>query len=283
MQKIIDLILTNEFVTLILPFGLLPGLLLEWRFPLGERRRRVDANFVLDFVMPLTHFVFAIAGATLFLGLVEDGFERWVPALHTEALDGRSLWIQVPVVILVADFLSYLSHYLRHRVPALWWLHESHHSQPDLNPMTEYRAHLLEGIFDRLLRLTPLALIGVDAQVFIVWVVIDEIWGGVIHANVRLDLRRLHPFFVTPQFHRIHHSTDPAHFDRNYSFRFSIWDHLFGTAYLPERDEYPAVGLDNWEFPVGARPTPRRIAADWWRLFVYPFRQGRARIAPARA
>jgi sterol desaturase/sphingolipid hydroxylase (fatty acid hydroxylase superfamily) len=52
------------------------------------------------------------------------------------------------------------------------------------------------------------------------------------HANIRLPkpvdavLRLL---IVTPDMHRIHHSTDPRETDSNYGFNLAIWDRLFST------------------------------------------------------
>ena len=47
---------------------------------------------------------------------------------------------------------------------------------------------------------------------------------------------------VDNRFHRIHHSLEERHFDKNFGICFSIWDFLFGTAYEPG-DEWPHVGL----------------------------------------
>jgi sterol desaturase/sphingolipid hydroxylase (fatty acid hydroxylase superfamily) len=52
------------------------------------------------------------------------------------------------------------------------------------------------------------------------------------HSNLRLDLRVdrwLRRIIVTPDMHRVHHSTDIAETDSNYGFNLSLWDRLFGT------------------------------------------------------
>ena len=45
------------------------------------------------------------------------------------------------------------------------------------------------------------------------------------------------------RFHRIHHSVEPDHFDKNFGAGTSLWDQLFGTAYFPKENEWPATGL----------------------------------------
>ena len=42
---------------------------------------------------------------------------------------------------------------------------------------------------------------------------------------------------VTPDMHRIHHSSDRIEHDTNFGFALSIWDHIFQTyKSRPERD-----------------------------------------------
>ena len=43
--------------------------------------------------------------------------------------------------------------------------------------------------------------------------------------------------------HRIHHSREIAHRDKNFAVYFPIWDVLFGTYYAPAREEFPATGI----------------------------------------
>jgi sterol desaturase/sphingolipid hydroxylase (fatty acid hydroxylase superfamily) len=44
----------------------------------------------------------------------------------------------------------------------------------------------------------------------------------------------LRPVLVTPDMHRVHHSTDNAEANSNFGFNLAIWDRLFGT-YRPPR------------------------------------------------
>lgn len=65
--------------------------------------------------------------------------------------------------------------------------------------------------------------------------------------------------------HRIHHSREERHINHNFATRTPIWDVLFGTAYFPRRDEWPAVGLMDTDEP--------RTLRDYLLL---PFRSDRA-------
>ena len=53
----------------------------------------------------------------------------------------------------------------------------------------------------------------------------------------------LHRWLPWTQVHRIHHSTDPQHYNRNFADALPIFDILFGTFHCPARDEFPPTGL----------------------------------------
>ncbi len=85
---------------------------------------------------------------------------------------------------------------------------------------------------------------------------------------------------VTPQSHRVHHSLEPQHGDRNFGVIFTIWDRMFGTLYA-NYDEYPDTGVLDDRFPLeqglkGLAPVGA-FAAQLW----FPFRLILDRLAPA--
>jgi sterol desaturase/sphingolipid hydroxylase (fatty acid hydroxylase superfamily) len=68
------------------------------------------------------------------------------------------------------------------------------------------------------------------------------------HGNVRLPGpldRALRWLLVTPDMHRVHHSTEVAEANSNFGFNLPWWDHLFGTyraaARLPQ--ESMSIGV----------------------------------------
>jgi sterol desaturase/sphingolipid hydroxylase (fatty acid hydroxylase superfamily) len=94
-------------------------------------------------------------------------------------------------------------------------------------------------------------------SVFTLW------YTRLYHANIRSNFGPLKHVLVTPQSHRIHHSIEPRHQDRNFSVILTVWDRLFGTLY-PSYDEYPQTGVADVEFGTGLRG----LLAE----FAYPFR-----------
>jgi len=70
---------------------------------------------------------------------------------------------------------------------------------------------------------------------------------------------------VTPDLHRIHHSTDVPEQSANFGFLFAFWDRLFGT-FLPE----PAAGHD--EMTVGCADCRDERALNVRWMLLQPFR-----------
>jgi sterol desaturase/sphingolipid hydroxylase (fatty acid hydroxylase superfamily) len=73
--------------------------------------------------------------------------------------------------------------------------------------------------------------------------------GQMTHANSNISYGLFRYVIAEPRFHRIHHSLEERHFDKNFAFMFPVWDVIFGTAYFPARDEYPKTGLANQREP----------------------------------
>jgi sterol desaturase/sphingolipid hydroxylase (fatty acid hydroxylase superfamily) len=79
----------------------------------------------------------------------------------------------------------------------------------------------------------------------------------------------------TPAHHQVHHSTDPKHFDKNMGYCLSIFDWLFGTLYIPKKDEKLSYGLGHedsaLETAVGS------LFAPFGRAFALLAKPGRKR------
>jgi sterol desaturase/sphingolipid hydroxylase (fatty acid hydroxylase superfamily) len=86
-------------------------------------------------------------------------------------------------------------------------------------------------------------------------------WAVFIHANLRIPLGPLTAVFAGPQLHRIHHSRELKHTNKNYAAFFPIWDVLFRTYHRPAPQEWPATGLHSGE-----------NVHDLWNASVLPFR-----------
>jgi len=67
--------------------------------------------------------------------------------------------------------------------------------------------------------------------------------GYFVHLNSRIRFGWMNYLFACPQSHRVHHSKEPQHIDKNFAVTFALWDVIFGTFYYPAADEWPSTGL----------------------------------------
>ena len=172
-----------------------------------------------------------------------------------EPLGMTGYLLQFVFLILVADFLAYW----RHRAEHIWFwpIHAVHHCPRELHAANDI-GHPLQAFFSLAFIGIPMSLIQVEGPTvpFVVGSFISML-SIYIHSPIELHFGGLRKVVVDNRYHRIHHSLEEKHFDKNFSICFSIWDYLFGTAYDP-RDEWPEVG-------VADVPPPRTIG-EYLRL-----------------
>lgn len=151
-------------------------------------------------------------------------------------------------IILAKDFFFYWEHRIQHRW--LWRWHAPHHAIRNLSATNSWH-HWSEVLMFALFVSLPMSLLSPEfgPRPFLVGLILS--WQPIyLHSATRLQLgpvlRRL---IVDSRYHRIHHSLEPRHFNRNFGAATPLWDWLFGTAYFPEKDEWPDVGLAGIDEP----------------------------------
>lgn len=184
---------------------------------------------------------------------------------------------RVIVALLVVDFLNWFHHYIRHKIGILWLFHSVHHSQREMNMFTDLRVHFAEHFVTKPIVFLPVFMLDLDLEPAF-WVALIRDWySRVYHANLRTNFGPLRYLFVTPQSHRIHHSADPRHHDRNFGVLLNIWDRIFGTQW-PDYDEYPATGIADPAFPHERDVRGTSILTNYIHQLAYPFRAAWARV-----
>lgn len=154
--------------------------------------------------------------------------------------------LKATLALVLMDYTLYWWHVLLHRSPALWRLHEPHHSDRDLDTSTGVRFHFTEFLASVAWRCAQVAAIGVAPRALSLWQKLSLAAVLFHHSNLRLPRateRRLARFLVTPRVHGIHHSIMREERDANFSSGLTVWDRLHGTARMNLDDEYVIVGL----------------------------------------
>lgn len=140
--------------------------------------------------------------------------------------------LAIPASILLLDMAIYWQHVAFHRIPILWRIHRMHHADVNIDASTGVRFHPIEIGLSALIKLAAIAIIGPPPEAVIAFEIILNGCALFNHANLHLPSAidsALRLAIVTPDMHRIHHSTDVREFNMNYGFNFPWWDRMFGT------------------------------------------------------
>jgi sterol desaturase/sphingolipid hydroxylase (fatty acid hydroxylase superfamily) len=195
-------------------------------------------------------------------------------------LADRPAWFVYPVLVplafvpnLIFDFFFYWYHRFQHQWTWLWQVHRLHHTDSEVNVTTSLRHHWLEEWMRMLFILVPMTFLVklTPAQVGFMSVVLTQ-WNWFVHCNVRLRMGILTFVFVGPQYHRIHHSIERRHWNRNYAAYFPVWDWLFKTLYVPAKDDWPKTGIEGVAGGQGFYDITVAPLMEWGRMIWRRFR-----------
>ncbi len=179
-------------------------------------------NIVVLSLLPVTAISAAIWASTNNFGLLN--------------VSNSSIEVVLIVTLLIRSLVSYVVHYLMHKVPFLWRIHRVHHTDTHLDVSTTVRLHPIEILLGILIVIPTTAFFGLSAWVLVLYEVLDSFFTPFSHANVSLPKwldKTIRLVFVSPDMHRIHHSSYQPETDSNYGAVFSFWDRIFFT-YTPE-------------------------------------------------
>ncbi|MGS2721140.1 sterol desaturase family protein [Paraglaciecola aestuariivivens] len=143
-----------------------------------------------------------------------------------------SLWISVPITLILLDCFIYWQHRLFHRVPWLWRLHQVHHADPHLDASTGLRFHPFEIAISLAIKVLAILLLGAPLIAILIFEIVLNASSLFNHSNINLPTkleRLLRKVIVTQAMHRIHHSQNVRETDSNFSFNLSLWDRVFGS------------------------------------------------------
>lgn len=160
---------------------------------------------------------------------------RWTELTHFGLLQrlGWGFWPSLALVLVITQLMGYVTHVLFHNVSWLWPLHAIHHSDVDVDVSTSYRHHPLEALVFLPVIAVVVLLLGMPLAVALAYQVFRILLSAFSHTNVRLSPaldRWLSKFIVTPDYHRVHHSSDQNYTNSNYGSLVPWFDYLFGTA-----------------------------------------------------
>ena len=240
---------------------------LAWprRILLEPRGRRWPANIglaVLDTIL-----VRAVAGGAL-ASVAALADARAVGVLHWAS---APLWLSWAIAIPVLDFAVYLQHVAFHAAPTFWRFHRVHHADLGFDATTGIRFHPVEVLISFGWKAIVVLLLGAPVSAVIAFEILLNASSLFNHGNVAIPTsvdRWLRRIVVTPDMHRIHHSSRVEEMSSNFAFSFSLWDRLCGTY----RSD-PKLGQTGLEIGLSEFRAPLHLGALLW----LPFRTRRPR------
>lgn len=243
-------------------------IILPWRTkqPIFRKGFWLDAFYIL-----FNFFLFSLVGYNAISNVGVEVFNDFlaifgvenIVAFHVNTLP---VWSQLLIMFIIADFIQWNVHRMLHRVPWMWKFHKVHHSVKEMGFAAQFRFHFMETIIYKSIQYIPLAMIGFGIEQFFVIHMLAVFIGHLNHANVNWNYGKLGYIFNHPNMHIWHHAKElpPNHkYGMNYGLSLSIWDYLFGTAYVPESGRNIEIGFSGDEnFPK-----------DFKNQLTYPFKK----------
>ncbi|MFX0555256.1 sterol desaturase family protein [Maribacter sp. CXY002] len=249
MQQLIDYFETIPSLhrSLILVGGITFFWILEGIVPLFKVDYKKWRHSIPNFFFTITTIVVNFPLAFLLLNtsdwtVVNDfGIINWLPVM--------SLWAYVFLGVLLLDLIgAYTAHLVEHKVKPLWMVHLVHHSDHHVDTTTANRHHPLESLIRYFFTLLGVFVVGAPIGIIMLYQSLSVVLSQFNHANIQLPRnvdRAISWFIVSPDMHKVHHHYKLPYTDSNYGNIFSIWDRVFGTYMIMDRDRI-VYGVDTF-------------------------------------
>ncbi|MHB1946828.1 MAG: sterol desaturase family protein [Gammaproteobacteria bacterium] len=219
-------------------------LILPERYPISIRARLRGIYFMVIYFW-ITSFFILCFNQTINLADYEPLIFlklQWFSDSKIWLLRLLDIFATLLVSLVIYDFFYYWFHRLQHQIPFLWRFHSIHHSPRELSVWSNYH-HFTEEIFRIIFQLLPAALLIKTTPMPLIFIFIISLQGIFSHAATRFNFGFLRYFILDSRYHRIHHSIEKQHWNKNFASQLPFWDIVFRTAYFPKTDEWPATGL----------------------------------------
>lgn len=168
------------------------------------------------------------------------------------------------LTFVMAEFLYYCTHWYNHNVNLGWCTHIVHHSPTKMNLTVGYRLGVTRFISLGWLIFMPSVLLGFNPELMAAIVGVILLYQFFIHTELIPPLGPLEWVLNTPSNHRVHHSDNPEHYNKNLGGLTMFFDHLFKTYQKEPATRVAAYGIHNVMAPKNLF---HEIFVQWKFLF----------------
>ncbi len=207
-------------------------LMISWEYFSPRRQQSISRKKRWPINLGLAYFNILLmrvtVGGLAYLSAIHAAEQSW-GILNQFTLP---VWLTVIITLLFLDLAIYGQHVLSHKWQLLWRLHQVHHTDLEFDASTAVRFHPLEIIISMGYKVVCIYLIGANPVAVIAFEIILNGTATFNHSNINIPLKidaLLRWVLITPDTHRIHHSTVRFETDSNYGFSIPLWDRLFKT------------------------------------------------------
>ena len=179
---------------------------------------------------------------SVFAALLSIGLTLGIQSLaghyfHWNLISEFPIWGQLCILLMLNPFIFYCNHRIMHAW--FWDIHKVHHSATSMTILTPHRNHPVDFIVVTVCNTVPAALLGCSFFSIAIYELLNGIYQSMVHSNAHWKSPWIDKFLlISPEAHRIHHSNNPEHFDKNFGV-VVFWDWLFGTQLKPSDTEEP--------------------------------------------
>lgn len=251
--------------------------IIEIVIPWRKNQQILRKDFWLDtFYIFFNFFLFSLVGYNAVSNVGVELFNDFLRTFGIENIvavevQDFPVWVQLIIMLIIADFIQWNVHRQLHLRPWLWKFHKLHHSVKEMGFAAHFRFHFMETIIYKTVQYIPLAMIGFGIREFFVVHMFTVFIGHLNHANVGWNYGIFGYLFNNPKMHIWHHSKAlPEEHPKgmNFGITLSTWDYLFGTAYLPQNGKDIELGFE------GDEDFPR----DFKQQIIFPFKKNKHKL-----
>lgn len=228
-------------------------------------------KFLLGLIFPGMALLMVATASTL-----RDFLNSYVKITVSASDNWISISIFVVSGLIVRDFVSFYAHYMQHRIPLLWEFHKVHHAPETLIPLSGHRLHPFDEYVGMVAEVVFLGILigtyawftghGLSYLIYLsvaFYTIVNIItFAPLRHSHIDLRLGVFERILLSPAHHRLHHSVERHHWDKNFAAIFPIWDRMFGTLCTPPQANEYRLGL-----PADASRQYATLLGCYWSPF----------------
>ena len=182
--------------------------------------------------------------------LVLTWLALWWAAAQPGPAANWSLWIAIPVAVVLGELGPYALHRWAHRGGWGWSVHAVHHAPQRLNASNNLTTHPINVLWNQFARTVPWLALGFDATAIAYAALFIQVQSFAVHANIAGTVGPLSRWIGSAELHRWHHSVVQEE-ALNFSTALPIWDQVFGTYKAPSVVGPVQVGIRNLSTGAG--------------------------------